>query len=395
MAAENNWEDGGSREHQDPPTTDAVWYVVAADEDTQLGPMSVAEVEERCHAGELDDTTMVWSVGMSDWLPLADVPDLAHLAPEPSRESKSIARPTDDESWTPISAEALVSLAAAVSPTPAVQHEPVSESPVRDLPEVKPAGFGDPAIGWSVPSPPQAPPPARSRAPLAYAAGLGGAAFIGAFVALFFAYEVAPPASGVSGKSDGMRPHSDDSARGSGGHALDSDPVVKQTAGPVEAEPEAKPIEPSPPVKDLCASVGCSGHGRCVARKEKARCSCDTGYRNAGPIRCVLKQKEPEEPTLDKAAIKQVVAERKPELRPCLARARKPSGVTAGKYPLVVSWMIRANGSVGQVRWGRPDWARSTSLPECFAAVIRTWSFPAPGRDFAVNNFPLGNVTLK
>ncbi len=52
MAAENNWEDGGSREHRAPPLdAELVWYV--AEEDTQLGPMSAAEVEERCRAGEL------------------------------------------------------------------------------------------------------------------------------------------------------------------------------------------------------------------------------------------------------------------------------------------------------------------------------------------------------
>jgi hypothetical protein len=383
MAAEINREDGGSQEHADPQSPDAIWYV--ADEETQVGPMTAAEVEERCRAGQLDATSMVWSSGMPDWLPLAEVPELAHLA--------APVRPTDDVTWNPISAAELGALAAAVAPAPSGE-----ESTDDTAPEL-PAGFGDPAPGWSVPAPRPAPAPAvetKSRAPLVYAVGLAGAAFIGAFVALFFVYEVAPPARVAPGVSDGTRPHSDGPAQGSGGHEFASGPVAKPAAGPTELpRPVEEPAPDREEVVDPCASIGCSGHGRCVARGDRARCRCDDGFRNAGPTRCVEKKVAPPPAVLDKASIKAVVAERKAELRPCLARAKKPAGVEPGQYPLVLSWMILPDGSVGQVRVRRPEWARQTTLPACFAAVMRKWKFPAPGRDFAVNNFPLGNVNLK
>jgi hypothetical protein len=389
MAAEINSDDGGSWEHPDPQSPDAVWYV--ADEETQVGPMTAAEVEERCRSGQLDAMSMVWSSGMPDWLPLAEVPELAHLASGPAE------RPTDDVTWSPISADELGALAAAVAPAPAVESAPRAAAPEL------PAGFGDPAPGWSVPAPRPAPAPpvdTKSRAPLVYAVGLAGAAFVGAFAALFFVYEVAPPARVAPGVSDGTRPHSDGPAQGSGGHELASSPVAQPATGPTE---QPRPVEEPAPasekekeVVDPCAAVRCSGHGRCVVRGDHARCRCDDGFRNAGPTRCVEKPTQTPPPALpDKASIMAVVVEHKSELRPCLARAKKPASVEPGQYPLVLSWMILPDGSVGQVRVRRPEWARQTTLPACFAAVMRKWKFPAPGRDFAVNNFPLGNVNLK
>ena len=61
-----------------PPADDAVWHVVIDQE--QIGPISVADVQARFAAGELDVESYVWREGFADWLPLSQVPDFASLA---------------------------------------------------------------------------------------------------------------------------------------------------------------------------------------------------------------------------------------------------------------------------------------------------------------------------
>ena len=47
------------------------------------GPFGIDELRERIAAGHIDHTTLVWSDGMSDWQPLASVPELATLVRTP------------------------------------------------------------------------------------------------------------------------------------------------------------------------------------------------------------------------------------------------------------------------------------------------------------------------
>ncbi len=60
-----------------PPGDEAVWHVVVDQE--QVGPITVAEVQTRYAAGEIDGETYIWREGFSDWLPLTQVPDFASL----------------------------------------------------------------------------------------------------------------------------------------------------------------------------------------------------------------------------------------------------------------------------------------------------------------------------
>ena len=57
-----------------PPADDAVWHVVIDQE--QIGPISVADVQARFAAGELDVESYVWREGFADWLPLSAAVDL-------------------------------------------------------------------------------------------------------------------------------------------------------------------------------------------------------------------------------------------------------------------------------------------------------------------------------
>ena len=56
---------------------EGVWHIVVDQE--QVGPLTVAEVQARFAAGEIDSESYIWREGFSDWLPLAQVPEFANL----------------------------------------------------------------------------------------------------------------------------------------------------------------------------------------------------------------------------------------------------------------------------------------------------------------------------
>lgn len=53
------------------------WYI--AIDDSQIGPIDLAEVEQRWDAEELDEESLAWKAGMADWLPLTEIPELTYL----------------------------------------------------------------------------------------------------------------------------------------------------------------------------------------------------------------------------------------------------------------------------------------------------------------------------
>ncbi len=61
----------GAGGEQAPAAEDAVWHLVINQD--QVGPMTVAEVQQRFAAGEIDAETFTWREGFGDWLPLAQV----------------------------------------------------------------------------------------------------------------------------------------------------------------------------------------------------------------------------------------------------------------------------------------------------------------------------------
>ncbi|MBK9031921.1 MAG: zinc-ribbon domain-containing protein [Myxococcales bacterium] len=69
---------GGYEGGAPPPGADeGVWHIVVDQE--QVGPLTVAEVQTRFAAGEIDGESYIWREGFADWLPLAQVPDFANL----------------------------------------------------------------------------------------------------------------------------------------------------------------------------------------------------------------------------------------------------------------------------------------------------------------------------
>src|SRR5258705_4387813 len=56
---------------------DAVWHLVINQD--QVGPLTVAEVQQRFASGEVDAETFTWREGFADWLPLSQVDTFAAL----------------------------------------------------------------------------------------------------------------------------------------------------------------------------------------------------------------------------------------------------------------------------------------------------------------------------
>src|SRR5512132_759075 len=63
--------DGGGAGGEAPAGDDAVWHLVINQD--QIGPLTVAEVQQRFASGEIDGETFTWREGFADWLPLAQV----------------------------------------------------------------------------------------------------------------------------------------------------------------------------------------------------------------------------------------------------------------------------------------------------------------------------------
>jgi len=79
------YEGGGG--DQAPAADDAVWHLVVNQD--QVGPMTVAEVQQRFAAGEIDGDTFTWREGFGDWLPLSQVEPFAALVASGSTTSAS------------------------------------------------------------------------------------------------------------------------------------------------------------------------------------------------------------------------------------------------------------------------------------------------------------------
>lgn len=156
------------------PAGEKEWYV--AIEDSQVGPIDVAEIEQRWDGKELDEDTLVWKAGMGDWIALADAPELSYLITERPQSKPAASQPyvargsagaassissslssslgpasfgasaeesADEPTWRPSAATALSSL---------VQEELVAKKPEAAKPEQSSVpqgmeGLGIPSLG--------------------------------------------------------------------------------------------------------------------------------------------------------------------------------------------------------------------------------------------------------
>jgi len=130
---------------QSAPTADAVsdWYVAILD--SQVGPLLAPAVKARWESGEIGPDTLAWRPGMTDWVPISTIPEMAqylapvprggprkaptpppapepaapapalHLEPPASSSTAAVANGTStapEVGWTPSAASALAALAS-------------------------------------------------------------------------------------------------------------------------------------------------------------------------------------------------------------------------------------------------------------------------------------------
>src|SRR6476620_3160659 len=73
---------------------DAVWHLVINQD--QVGPMTVAEVQQKFASGEVDGETFTWREGFADWLPLSQVDQFAGLVASGTTTTASGGRSGSD-----------------------------------------------------------------------------------------------------------------------------------------------------------------------------------------------------------------------------------------------------------------------------------------------------------
>ena len=430
---------GALEQHAQAPSADRAgertWYV--AIEDAQVGPINLAEVEERWDSGEIDEDTLVWKAGMADWVPLVDVSELAYLITERPHVSRGAARPamgatagasmssasglsaasyggpqemTDEPSWKPSAASALSSLVqeelVAKKPEPREEHIAAPKgmeglgigtsdifgsgsgagTPItmgQPAPEPKPdrtdpfAAGGSPA--WSVPS------ARRSSSGLGLKVLLGTLAVAVLGLGTAMAYMFSRPST----QKEVVR-----------------EIIVQQAPQPApppidpNAPPPAPPVPPAPPpvakvepprharVDETRERPDVTPQPRPGAKKPKDESSNpDSLFEapKAAPVASAPAIKE----KLEKDDIIEGVKANGSKLGPCVTAARSKDEIQPGRVQFVLDWTINPNGSVTAARLKGPPEVMNTSLPSCFARVMGSWKFAASKNGAPISNFPL------
>ena len=414
------------------------WYV-AVDE-AQIGPVDIAEIEQRWDALEVDEDTLAWKSGMQDWVPVAEIADLAYLVTErPQRKAAlgavvpsttsggslgaiastglgpvSFGGETGgggnrggDVSWTPSAASALSSLvqdelttspaqpAAVPAPTPSDMGMPsfgasdlfggASGGAAMAMPAPMPAAdpFAGGGGGWSVPKP-----EAKSSGLKPIHLALAGMAVLLVGLVVVVVLVVLRPPVTVPGEP-----------------IRNPEPVGMLAANDPKPVPDPQPEKPVTESKVEDPGPGSSddelGKGR---RKRKGGSVNPSPAPSPTPPK-VTPTKPPKGPaddifksaakaSLSKADIMSGVKNGMGAVKDCIQGARGKGELTPGKHTLVLKWTIKANGKVVDPSVIGPNYVLGTSLPACFARGMRTWTFPASQSDSPVKNFPFGPFNI-
>ncbi len=115
-------EDSDGRAPSTPGNAEDVsdWYVAV--DDNQVGPLQATAVKARWESGEIGPDTLAWRPGMSDWVPLSTLPEMAqYLSPVSHGGTRSVAAASPA---TDLSADS-----ASPVPAPAVPVESAPGAP--------------------------------------------------------------------------------------------------------------------------------------------------------------------------------------------------------------------------------------------------------------------------
>lgn len=76
--------------------TEIGWYILGENQQ-HIGPYTVAELKEHFFNGYLYESTLLWSEGRTDWLPLSSIPELADICQQSASSVQGVALNTDPQ----------------------------------------------------------------------------------------------------------------------------------------------------------------------------------------------------------------------------------------------------------------------------------------------------------
>ncbi len=424
------------------PAGEKEWYV--AIDDSQVGPIDLAEVEQRWDGRELDEDSLAWKAGMPDWLPIADVPELAYLITERPQSRPSmgasfgntaatlgggagggaaVVSASFDSSeapaidWKPSAASALSSLVeeeivaprSEPAPQPAAKPQPALEgmpsfgatdvfgggngadSTLPGLGAPGPSaslGGGDVGGGWSVP---ESRPSGGGNGVmialvalvLVLVAAVGGGAYY--FLVLKPGQNQTGPSTEPSGPVVAQKDEPKEPEKGAESETKEAE--SKDAAAADEKEPE-----------QIAAVIDNPKAGEPKTRPERNKPRPERT--KPRPSRTKPKTDDVDEvfdkpsasrnlPPLTKDDIVEGVKSNGGKLKPCLTAARSKGEILPGRYKFVLNWRIQPSGGVSNASLSGPSEVMGTSLPRCFSRVMSSWKFKPSKAGAPIKNFPL------
>jgi len=399
-------------------------------------------MEQRWDGKEITEDSLAWKAGMADWSPIAEIPELAYLITERPQQkpqvsgyvagnaaatgSTSLPQPLapmafgtgaqegSDVSWKPSAASALSSL---------VQDELVATAkPAEEArPSAAPADMGMPSFGatdlfskggngsvgapatpapsfgapvadpftggqsWSVPKPTQS----SGFKPLYLVLGLMGLIVV-ALVVVVVLVVLRPQQAPVVAQPQPTA-------------AVTQPPVAAATQPAVAPTPAGTQPTPTPaatPAETAAAAANDDNGTKHAGTKgtKAAPKKDDTPKPTPKPKKDDLGELVSDKPKpkpagvtteLSKDDVMNGVRSNAGKLGPCLQAARSKNELTPGKHTLVLDFVITPSGSVTGGALKGPAYVMGSSMPACFAAAMKSWSFPASKSGAPVKNFPL------
>ena len=388
-----------------PSTVGGEWYV--AIEDSQIGPVGMAEIEQRWDARELTEESLAWKAGMTDWLAIGEIPELARLITDrpqnakasaanmpltPGSRAANAAAPVE---WKPSAASALSSLVQEELLAAAQPKESAATKPPAGVPDLgsgygtndlfggkvatsQPAESYPQSANWSIP---EARKNENHMKPMYILVGVVCVVVVSAvgFMAWFMtrqnaaiAVQHAPAAAPVAA------------------------PPPQQVAVAAPAPAPAPTPTPAPAAATTAAPAatakteedGEEGRRKHMKAKHRAGMAREEAP-TAAPV-----PSGPVKASLTKDDIWNVVKANAAKTMPCLRAARTRGEILPSKYTFIIDWTIRPDGGVSDAHLKGPPQVLATSLPQCFSGVLEQWHFPASQSGAPIKNFPFGPVNV-
>jgi len=400
-----------------------MWYVTK--DDQTIGPIDIDTLQAHWEDIARGAYPLVWKPGMSCWAPVAEVPELAHLAARKTDLPESTATMIEnlpEIGWHPWAGSALAALGSAES-LPVAAAKPVDGSPqivatssvVRDLfgrrsrtgtlPPTPPKRqttdpFGGKPVSWSH---------AALRMVNASWFGTNFWLLAGMFVVVMVClvslmfllpsrpaiasadsvtYDTVPPA--VPRAALSLRTPAPDSGFLRRAQPLAQTPAIPAPLPAVLGDQDA--VAPSPPTGPADLDPGARPTPVPAPTPNVAAKDSLDELVEAAPLN-KTGAGMPSLSSLTRSDILTSVGKQAATLSGCLSSAREAGELASGRTTFVLDWTINPDGSISRPRVAGPTQVLGTSLPGCFATHMQNWMFPASPQGAPITNFPMP-VTL-